>query len=87
HSTQSKPSAYTVVVAVGTTVAGCCILAMIHVWQSVIIYGCLQYYEFVYRRDQHSTRFSSATTPGYTSFYENKHRMSLAVDTNMRPGV
>uniref|UniRef100_A0AC34FL88 Uncharacterized protein n=1 Tax=Panagrolaimus sp. ES5 TaxID=591445 RepID=A0AC34FL88_9BILA len=39
HSTQTEPSAYTVVCAVGATVGGCCLLAMIHVWQSVIIYG------------------------------------------------
>lgn len=39
HSTKEEPSAYTVVVAVGATVGGCCVLALIHVWQSVIIYG------------------------------------------------
>uniref|UniRef100_A0A7E4V4B5 Transmembrane protein n=1 Tax=Panagrellus redivivus TaxID=6233 RepID=A0A7E4V4B5_PANRE len=83
HSTQSDPTPYTVVCAVGATVGGCCLLAMIHVWQSVIIYGCLQYYEYVYRRDNHTTRISSATSPPCASIYENKHHMSQS-DAGLR---
>uniref|UniRef100_A0AC34QJ77 Uncharacterized protein n=1 Tax=Panagrolaimus sp. JU765 TaxID=591449 RepID=A0AC34QJ77_9BILA len=83
YSTQSEPSAYTVVIAVGATVCGCCIMAIIHVWQSVIIYGCLQYYEFVYRRDQQT--ISLAT--GCPTLYENKYRVSMAPETFSRPVV
>ncbi|KAI6204457.1 hypothetical protein M3Y94_00676500 [Aphelenchoides besseyi] len=46
YNLDAEPTAGLVFVVVGSTVVGCCVLAVIHVWQVVVIYSCLQFYEF-----------------------------------------
>uniref|UniRef100_A0A914CNN1 Uncharacterized protein n=1 Tax=Acrobeloides nanus TaxID=290746 RepID=A0A914CNN1_9BILA len=76
HSVHIEVNSFFVVCVVGATVAGCFILAIIHLWQCFTIYNCLQYYEFAYRKE--NSPKCSSTTPGMQSVYENK-RLSLII--------
>ncbi|KAI6238181.1 hypothetical protein M3Y99_00716200 [Aphelenchoides fujianensis] len=52
YNMNMEPSATLVVAVVGGTVVCCCLLAIVHVWQVLTIYACLQYYEYDLRPDR-----------------------------------
>ncbi|KAK6012828.1 hypothetical protein OSTOST_21994 [Ostertagia ostertagi] len=44
----TPPSTNMALAVIGGTVAVCVVLSFVHIWQAVIIYRCLEYYEAEY---------------------------------------
>ncbi|KAI6175276.1 hypothetical protein M3Y97_00670600 [Aphelenchoides bicaudatus] len=67
----TEPSASIVITVVGSVVLGCCLLAIIHCWQVLVIHRCLQYYEYDLKPDRAFVSTAGEPTNLGQSLYES----------------
>ncbi|CAD5226180.1 unnamed protein product [Bursaphelenchus xylophilus] len=80
HNMKSEPSTTVIVAIVGGTVLSCFLLAIIHVWQVMVIYSCLQYYEYDLRPDRALVSTHGDPTNNGFSYFESTQKLPHNID-------